>query len=121
MEHMYIILPMIGILIGFMSGLLGIGGAIIMVPILTLLLKYDQHLAQGTALAVMIPPVGILAAYEYYKSGYVNIPIALLIAAGFVIGALVGAKISIQIDGQLLKKIFGFFLLAVSIKIILGK
>ena len=108
----------IGLFVGFLSGLLGIGGAIIMIPAMILLLHFDQHMAQGTALATMIPPIGILAAFEYYKSGYVNIPTALIIAAGFIIGAFFGAKIAVQIDANILKKVFGFFLLAISIKII---
>jgi uncharacterized protein len=112
---MYIVAAVIGICTGVLSGLLGIGGAVIMIPALIIFLKFNQHMAQGTALAAMILPIGLLAAYEYYKSGHVDIRIALLIAAGFIIGAYVGAKFAVQIDVNILRRIFGAALLVVSI------
>jgi uncharacterized protein len=118
---MDIIAIIIGISTGVLGGLLGIGGAVIMVPALIIFLKFNQHLAQGTALAAMIPPIGLFAAYEYYKNGHVDIKVALLIAAGFFIGAFIGAKFVEHIDDTVLKRIFGFILLVVSIKMILNK
>jgi uncharacterized protein len=118
---MYIIAAVIGICTGILGGLLGIGGAIVMIPAMVIFLKFNQHLAQGTALAAMIPPIGLLAAYEYYKNGNVNIPVALFIAAGFIVGAYGGAKIAEHIDDALLSRIFGFVLFAISIKMILNK
>ena len=118
---MYIIASLIGICTGIMSGFLGIGGAILMIPSLVIFLKFSQHMSQGTALAAMIPPIGILAAFEYYKSGNVDIRIALLISAGFIIGAYAGAKFVAQIDDILLRKIFGVVLLVVSIFMIFKK
>ncbi len=88
---------------------------------LVFLLGFSQHMAQGTALAAMIPPIGLLAAYEYYKNGYVNIPVALLIAAGFIIGGFAGAKLSAHVDENILKKIFGLILFLISIKIFFDK
>jgi uncharacterized protein len=118
---MYIIAAVIGICTGILGGLLGIGGAVIMIPAMVIFLKFNQHIAQGTALAAMIPPIGLLAAYEYYKSGNVNIPVALLIAAGFIVGAYAGAKFAEHIDDAILSRIFGFVLLVISIKMILNK
>ena len=82
MEYFYLIV--IGLSAGVLSGLLGIGGGILMIPALVLFLGYNQHLAQGTTLAAMVLPIGILAAMEYYKKGYVNIFAAAIIAAAFV-------------------------------------
>ncbi len=110
---MYILL---GTAAGVLSGLLGIGGGIIMVPALVLLFGLSQHQAQGTSLAVMIPPVGLLAAMVYYKKGFINIPVAVLVAAGFLIGGLIGAKVSINIPEETLKRGFGFILLLTSVK-----
>ncbi|MDY6967125.1 MAG: sulfite exporter TauE/SafE family protein [Spirochaetota bacterium] len=118
---MYIISIFIGLLAGTLSGLIGIGGGIIMIPALIMILNFNQHLSQGTTLAAMIPPIGILAAYEYYKNDFVNIPVALIIALGFVIGGFIGAKIAITIDAKLLGRIFGIVLLIISIKMIIGK
>jgi uncharacterized protein len=118
---MYIIATVIGICTGVLGGLLGIGGAVIMIPALVIFLKFNQHMAQGTALAAMIPPIGLLAAYEYHKSGHVDIRIALLIAAGFIIGAYVGAKFAEQIDVNILRRIFGVALLVISIWMIFKK
>ena len=118
---MYIIAVAIGLFAGILSGLIGIGGGIIMIPALSIILKFNQHLSQGTTLTTMIPPIGILAAYEYYKNGYVNIPIAIFIAIGFIIGGFIGAKIAIPIDDILLRRIFGTILLLVSINMIIGK
>ncbi len=115
---MYIFSAVLGILSGILSGLIGIGGGIIMIPALVVFLKFDQHLAQGTTLAAMIPPIGILAAYEYYRAGQVNIPVALIIAVFFLVGGLIGAKLAVRIDEALLKKIFGAVLLVISVKMI---
>lgn len=118
---MYIIAILIGLTAGILGGIFGIGAGIIMVPALVYLLKYSQHLSQGTTLAVMIPPIGILAAYEYYKNGYVNVPVAAFIALGFFIGGYIGAKIALPVSDVYLKKLFGCLLLLISIKMIFGK
>ena len=116
---MYIIEIIIGLVAGTLGGLIGTGGAVIMIPALVLLLGYNQHMAQGTALTAMIPPIGLLAAYEYYKEGNVNIPAALFIAGGFFIGGFFGAKIAALIDDNILRKIFGLILLLISIRMII--
>ncbi|MBN2588980.1 MAG: sulfite exporter TauE/SafE family protein [Sedimentisphaerales bacterium] len=119
---MYIILYLLlGLFTGTLSGLFGIGGAVIIIPTLVLLFKFNQHMAQGTTLALMIPPIGLLAALTYYKQGFVDFKIAGLICLGFFIGGLIGAKVAVQIPDQILKKMFGFFLLLVSLKMIFTK
>ncbi len=116
-----IILLGIGIVTGIMSGMLGIGGAIIMIPALAFFLGFGQQMAQGTSLAVMLPPVGILATYNYWKAGQVNIKFALILACAFLIGSYFGSKWAINIPQNVLKKIFGVLLLAVAAKMLLGK
>jgi uncharacterized membrane protein YfcA len=106
----------LGILAGSLGGVVGIGGGIVMVPLLIYAFGFDQKLAQGTSLAAMIPPVGLLAAYVYYKNGNVNISAALLIAAGFLLGAYGGAIFATSINKELLQRIFGFVLLAIGAK-----
>lgn len=115
-----IIIGLIGIAGGIASGLLGIGGAIIMVPALVFILGFNQHTAQGTTLFAMIPPIGIFAAIEYYKAGHADIKTAVIIAVLFIVGALLGSKIALKIEPQILKKIFGFVLLYVSFKMIIS-
>lgn len=116
-----LVLILIGIFTGFMAGMLGIGGAIIMIPALVFLLGMTQQTAQGTSLAVMLPPIGILAAYNYYKAGEVNLKFALILAAAFLIGSYFGSKLALQVPQHLLKKIFGVLLLLVAIKMLFSK
>jgi hypothetical protein len=112
---------LLGVVAGIFSGLIGIGGGIIIVPVLVLLFGLSQHTAQGTTLALMVPPISLLAALAYYKQGFVDLKIAAFVCLGFFVGGLIGAKFAIAIPDQLLKRIFGVVLLAVSVKIILGK
>jgi len=116
-----LILILIGIVTGIMSGMLGIGGAIIMVPALVYILSLNQQAAQGTSLAVMLPPIGIIAAYNYYKAGQVNIKFALILAACFIIGSYFGSKLSLTLPEPVLKKMFGLLLLLVAAKMLLTK
>jgi len=116
-----LILVGIGIVTGAMAGMLGIGGAIIMIPALVYFLGFGQQMAQGTSLAVMLPPIGILAAYNYYKAGQVNIKYALILAAFFLIGSYFGSKWALNVPQATLKKIFGVLLLLVAAKMLIGK
>jgi uncharacterized protein len=111
----------IGLVAGALSGLLGIGGGIIIVPALFYLFKMSQHQAQGTTLALMVPPIGLLAAWTYYKAGNVDLKIAALICIGFVAGSLLGATYANIIPEQRLRQIFGFVFLFVALKMILTK
>ncbi len=116
-----LILAVIGIITGFMAGMLGIGGAIIMIPALVFFLGLTQQAAQGTSLAVMLPPIGIIAAFNYYKAGQVNIKFALILAATFLVGSYFGSKLAINIPQPVLKKIFGILLLLVAAKMLFSK
>jgi len=118
---MILILIVVGIITGVMAGMLGIGGAIIMIPSLVLLLGISQQAAQGTSLAVMLPPIGIIAAYNYYKAGQVNIRFAIILAVFFLLGSYFGSKLALNIPEQVLKKVFGFLLLLVAAKMLLSK
>ena len=118
---MILILIVIGIITGVMAGMLGIGGAIIMIPALVFLLGISQQTAQGTSLAVMLPPVGIIAAYNYYKAGQVNIRFAIVLAVFFLVGSYFGSKLALTIPQNVLKKIFGVLLLLVAAKMLLSK
>lgn len=112
------ILVLIGIAGGIVSGLFGVGGGIIMVPAFVFILGMSQHQAQGTSVALMLFPIGILAAYNYYKMGNVDIKAALVVATTFVIGGYIGSKLSLQLDAQLLKKLFGGLMLVAAVKLI---
>ena len=116
-----LILIVIGLMAGVFSGFFGVGGAVIMIPALVYFLSVDQHTAQGTSLAVMLPPIGLFAAYNYYKAGQVNIWYAVIIAAAFMIGGYFGSKIAINLPENLMKKIFGVFLLLTALKLIFSK
>lgn len=113
-----LLLIVIGILAGVLSGLVGVGGGIIMVPLFVLFMGLTQHNAQGLSLAVMLPPVTFLAVYNYHKAGGgIDWRAALIVSVLFVIGGYFGSKLALQIDQRMLKRIFGFVLLIVSIKL----
>ncbi len=118
---MLMILIVIGIITGVMAGMLGIGGAIIMIPALVFFIGFSQQMAQGTSIAVMLPPVGILAAYNYYKAGHVDIKFALILAGTFLIGSYFGSRYALTLPQAALKKIFGVLLLLVAAKMLLSK
>jgi uncharacterized protein len=118
---MLLILIAIGIVTGVMAGMLGIGGAIIMIPALVFFMGFSQQTAQGTSLAVMLPPVGIIAAFNYYKAGHVNIKFAIILAVCFLIGSYFGSKIALNLPQPVLKKIFGVLLLLVAARMLLSK
>lgn len=116
-----IFLLIIGMLAGILSGLIGVGGGIIMIPLLVLLMGFSQHQAQGTSLAALLPPVTLLAVVNYYRSGFINWKYALIIAAAFFIGGYFGSRIAVAIDQSLLKKLFGGVMLIAALKMIFGK
>ncbi len=116
-----IVLLLIGLASGFLGGMVGVGGGIIIVPALIYFLGMSQQGAQGVSLGVIVLPVGFLAVYNYYKAGQLNFNYSLLIALGFVFGAYMGSKFSLSISQEVLRKIFAFILLAVSIKIFFDK
>jgi uncharacterized membrane protein YfcA len=116
-----LILLVIGTITGVMAGMLGIGGGLVVIPALVMVMGMSQQAAQGTSLAMMLPPIGILAAYNYYKAGHVDIKFAILLAVTFIIGSYFGSKLAVRLPQETLKKIFGIFLLLVAIKMLFWK
>lgn len=112
---------LLGLITGILSGLIGIGGAIIIIPSLVLVFGMSQHMAQGTTLALMVPPIGLLAAWTYYKAGYVDLKVAALICLGFFVGGFIGARFVTDIPDLLLRRIFGIVLLLAALKMIFTK
>ncbi|MFH1061471.1 MAG: sulfite exporter TauE/SafE family protein [Candidatus Omnitrophota bacterium] len=112
---------LVGLIAGIFGGFFGIGGAVVMIPCLVFLFGFSQHQAQGTTLAAMIPPIGLLAALKYYSQGHVKIIPAMLIALGFFFGGYLGSILVGKVPDLLLKKLFGFFLLAMSLRLIFVK
>lgn len=106
---------------GIIGGLFGVGGGEIFIPLLVYLFGFSQHQAQGTSLAVLLPPIGLLAALRYYRSGHVDFTVAALLALGFFFGASIGALGATRIQGDLLRKLFGAFLLVVSLHMMFGR
>ena len=116
-----IILLLVGLIAGILGGGLGIGGGIIIVPGLLFLMGFSQHQAQGTYLAVISFPIGLLAATNYAKAGYVNWKYAAILISMFLIGSFLGSKLAIHLPAKDLRKIFGIFMFLVSLKLIFGK
>ncbi len=116
-----LILITIGLVAGIFSGLIGIGGAIIIIPSLIFFLGMDQYEAQGTSLATLLLPIGLLAVYNYYKAGELNIKYAMIIAGAFFIGGYLGSKIALNLPVETLKRIFALVLMFIAIKMFLGK
>jgi hypothetical protein len=116
-----IILIVVGILSGLLAGVFGVGGAIIVIPALVFILGFSQHDAQGTSLAFMLPPVGILATWNYWKAGHVNWKIALILSLTFVVGSYLGSHFSINLSDKLLRRLFGILMILVAIKMIFSK
>ena len=112
---------LLGLAAGVLSGLIGIGGGIIIVPTLVLLFGLTQQQAQGTTLALMVPPIGILAAWTYYQQGFVDLKIAGFVCVGFIVGGLIGAKIATGLSNEVLRRIFGVILALVAFNMIFGK
>jgi uncharacterized membrane protein YfcA len=117
-QIVYIIL---GIVAGIFAGIFGIGGGTILIPVLVFLFGLTQHQAQGTTLAIMVPPIGLLAALRYYYSGNVKLDIAGFVCLGFFVGGLIGAHFIQDVPDPLLKRLFGVFLLVISLRMIFFK
>jgi uncharacterized membrane protein YfcA len=114
----FILLILVGLLAGFLSGLIGVGGGIIIVPALIFFLGFSQKLAQGTSLGILLLPVGILAVIQYYKQGYLNLNYVAIVALAFVVGGYFGSKLAISLSDDKMKKIFAGILLVLSIKML---
>ena len=117
-EILFIIL---GLVAGAFSGIIGLGGGVIIVPALVFIFGLSQQQAQGTTLALMVPPIGILAAYTYYQQGFVDLKIAGLVCLGFIFGGWLGAKFAVQLPREVLQKIFAIVLFLMAIKMFFAK
>lgn len=113
-----LIIILTGLAAGILGGMVGVGGGIIIVPALVYFLAFSQHQAQGTSLALMLFPVGILGVINYYKKGYVDFRYAGLLAVGFVIGSYLGSKFSLSLPQVAVKKIFAVIMLLVALKML---
>lgn len=114
----WLLFILIGIIAGAFSGFVGIGGGAIIVPALVLIFGFTQKMAQGTTLALLVPPIGILAAWAYYKQGYVNLPAAAFIIVGFVAGSYLSARYISNFSNLTLTRIFAVFLIVIAIKML---
>ena len=116
--EIFLYLLIIGLAAGFMGGLVGIGGGVIIVPALVMLLGMSQHEAQGTSLMMILFPVGILGVLNYYKQGYVDFKYAGLLAIGFFVGSYLGSKFSLSLPQLTVKRIFAVVMMLLAIKIL---
>lgn len=116
-----IALVIIGLAAGFVGGLMGVGGGIIIVPALVLFLSFNQQQAQATSLAVLLLPVQILAVMNYYKAGLINVKFAAVIVVASIVGMYYGSSVALQLPADTMKKIFGGFIIIVGLKFLLGK
>ncbi|MBU3743629.1 MAG: sulfite exporter TauE/SafE family protein [Sediminibacterium sp.] len=116
--YTFIVLIIIGLVAGFISGLIGIGGGVFIVPALVMLLGYSQKAAQGTSLGILLLPVGILAVYKYYQHGYINPSSVLIMAGAFLVGSILGSQLAMNWSDQLVKKAFALILLLISLKML---
>ena len=111
----------LGAIAGFSAGFLGIGGGVIVIPGLVYLLNYSQLQAQGTSLAMMLPPIGLFAFYNYYNAGYVNVKSAVILVLSFMIASYFSSKIAVNIPEQIIKKVFAVFLIIYASKLFFEK
>lgn len=113
-----LILVIIGLAAGMLSGLIGVGGGIIVVPALVYFLGFSQHEAQGTSLGLLLLPVGILAVANYYKQGYIDIKVVAIMCLAFVLGGWFGSKIALALPQDIVKKIFAIVLFYTAFKML---
>ncbi|HZK08538.1 MAG TPA: sulfite exporter TauE/SafE family protein [Bacteroidales bacterium] len=116
-----LLLIIIGLAAGILSGFIGLGGAIIIIPALVLFMGMSQYMAQGTSLAVMLPPIGLLAAWNYWKAGELNLKYAMIIAAAFLIGGYIGSKYALTVSENTLRKVFAAALFLVAMNMFFKK
>lgn len=112
------ILLMIGLVAGVLSGVIGIGGGIVIVPALVYFIGFSQRTAQGTSLAILLLPIGLLGVIQFYKAGYVDIKVTAVIALAFFIGSYFGSRIALTVPQDILKKYFAVLLLVIGIKML---
>ena len=109
-------LLLLGLAAGMLSSMVGIGGGVVIVPALVFLFAISQKMAQGTSLAMLLPPIGVLAVVNYYKAGYVDFKIAAILCIAFIAGSYFGSKLALNLEETTLKRIFGVFLMIMAVK-----
>lgn len=117
----YFLLALLGSVAGIFSGMFGLGGAVVVVPALVYVFGLSQHTAQGTSLAMLLPPIGLLAVMRYYKSGQINFVFAVILAISFFISAYLGAHLAVNVPETLMKRLFGGALIAIGVFMLSGK
>jgi uncharacterized membrane protein YfcA len=117
-SQLVIILILIGFFAGILSGLIGVGGGIIIVPALVLILNFSQHEAQGTSLGLLLLPVGILAVLNYYNKGYIDVKVVAIMAVAFILGGWFGSKLALQLSTDAVKKVFAIVLFYAAFKML---
>lgn len=113
-----LLLLLVGLVAGALSGMVGVGGGIIIVPALVYILGFSQFQAQGTSLGLLLLPVGFLAVWNYYKKGHIDVKVVLIMCAAFVVGGYLGSKFTLSLPQETVKKIFGVILLLVAGKML---
>jgi uncharacterized protein len=116
--YILIVLILVGFAAGLTSGMVGIGGGLVIVPALVYFLAFSQHQAQGNSLALLLFPVGILGVINYYKKGYVDFRYAALLAVGFVVGSYLGSRFALSLPQDTLKKIFAILMILLAVKML---
>ena len=109
----------IGAAVGAISGMFGIGGGVFVIPAMVYFYGFDQKMATGTSLGMLLPPIGILAFWQYYKADLVNVPAVLLLVAGFLVGSYLSAGYTIGLPQLLIKRMFGVVLIVTGVIYIL--
>lgn len=113
-----VLLVIVGLLAGMLSGLVGLGGGVIIVPALVYLLGFSQHQAQGTSLGILLLPAGIFAVVSYYKKGFIDVKVVLLLFVGFLVGGYLGSRLSLSLSEVVLKKVFAVALILIAAKVL---
>jgi uncharacterized membrane protein YfcA len=119
--YILLLLVAIGLFTGGASGILGIGGGIILIPALIYLCGFTQQQAVGTSLSIMLPPIGFFAAMNYYRAGQVNVKYAIILAVMFMVGSYITSKIAVGLPEPVVRKVFSVFLIIVAIKMFFTK
>ena len=116
--QMILVLLLVGLVAGMLSGLVVVGGGIIIVPCLVFFLGFSQKMAQGTSLGILLLPVGILGAMQYYKQGFIDFKVIAIISAAFFFGSFFGSKIALNLSQENIKKVFAIVMMLVAVKML---
>lgn len=116
--QLILILLLIGLAAGALSGLAGVGGGIIIIPCLVYFLGFSQKMAQGTSLGILLLPVGILGVLQFYKQGYVDMRVVIIISVAFIFGNYFGSRLALSLSQEMLKKFFAVFLIIIAVKML---